>query len=216
MVTRRGTMFRGSRLHYAEIGGTSAAAGPLVQLGWVDEAPNLDVEQVQTLLTKAELIDNFPILRPYRALKKAKLVAVLRAQIVGSQPFQAWCKQTSDRVYHLIVRPLCERFRLMFFGNFHQDWTDFVLTDLGLFAYEKVPASLQSPAFRTRAEIDAFQQLHLCRQSLAADLPLDQVMPAIPAPITDCEWLEDHRQKLLFQIARAYERQGNPAAALAI
>ena len=42
-----------------------------VQSGCVDEAPDLNVEQLQTLLTKAELIDNFPILRPYRALKKA-------------------------------------------------------------------------------------------------------------------------------------------------
>jgi hypothetical protein len=216
MVTRRGTMFRGSRLHYAEIGGTSAAARPLVQLGWVDAAPDLDVEQLQTLLTKAELIDNFPILRPYRALKKAELVAVLRAQIVGSQPFQAWCKQTSERVYQLLIAALCERFRLMFFGNFRQDWSEFVLADLGVFTYEKVPAALQSPAFRSRAHIDAFEQLYECRQRLDAGTALAVVAAGMPAPIEDCDWLEDRRQKLLYQIARAYEKSADPGSALAV
>ena len=216
LVMRQNAFIRASRLKYPEIGETSAAAGPLVDRGWLDERPDLPLDELQRLLTKAELRDHFALSRAYSKLRKADLAAILRAQHPESRPFHAWCRGSLDRVYHLIVRPLCERFRLMFFGNFHQDWTDFVLTDLGLFAYEKVPASLQSPAFRTRAEINAFQQLHLCRQSLAADLPLDEVMAAIPAPITDSEWLEDHRQKLLFQIARAYERQGNPAAAVAI
>lgn len=216
LVMRQSAFIRASRLKYPEIGETSAAAGPLVDRGWLDERPDLQLDELQRLLTKAELRDHFALSRGYCKFRKAELATILRAQHPESRPFHAWCRGSLDRVYHLIVRSLCERFRLMFFGNFHQDWTDFVLTDLGLFAYEKVPASLQSPAFRTRAEINAFQQLHLCRQSLAADLPLDQVTAAIPAPITDSEWLEDHRQKLLSQIARAYERQGNRAAAVAI
>ncbi len=48
----------------------------------------------------------------------------------------------------------------MFFGNFHQDWSEFVLADLGVLTYEKVPAALQSPAFRSRAHVDAFEQLY--------------------------------------------------------
>jgi hypothetical protein len=216
MVTRRGTMFRRSRLQYAEIGDTSAAAGPLVQLGWVDEAPDLDVQRLQTLLTKAELIDNFPILRRHRALKKAELAAVLRAQTLGSQPFQAWCKQTRDRVYQLIVAALCERFRLMFFGNFRQDWSEFVLADLGVFTYEKVPAALQSPAFRTRTHIDAFERLYHCRQQLDAGIAVAVVAAGMPPPIEDCDWLEDRRQKLLFQIAGGHEKSGDPNSALAV
>lgn len=216
LVMRRGAFIRASRFTYPEIGETSAAAGPLVDRGWLDEKPDLQVDELQRLLTKAELLEHFALSRGYCKFRKDDLAAILRAQYPESRPFDGWCRGSTDRVYHLIARPLCERLRLLFFGNFHQDWTDFVLTDLGLFIYEKVPASLQSAAFRTRAEIDAFQQLHFCRQSFAADLPLDEVIAAIPAPITDSEWLEDHRQKLLFQFARAYERQGNPAAALTI
>jgi hypothetical protein len=216
LVTRNGTMFRRSRLNYAEIGDTAAAAAPLVQLGWVDEAPDLDVEQLQGLLTKAELLDNFPIVRPHRARKKPELVAVLRAQSPGSQPFQAWCKQTTDRVYQLIVAALCERFRLMFFGNFHQDWSEFVLADLGVLAYEKVPAALQSPAFCSRAHVDAFEQLYSCRQQLDGGFDLAAVAERVPAPVHDCDWLEDRRQKLLYQIARGHEKSGDPSSALAV
>jgi hypothetical protein len=216
MVMRQSAFIRASRLKYPEIGDTSSAVEPLVDKGWVDESPDMDVDELQRLLTKAELLDHFALSPAYRKLRKSELSAILRAQYSESRPFHTWCRGSIDRVYHLISRPLCERFRLIFFGNFHQDWTDFVLTDLGLFAYEKIPAALQSPAFRTRTHIDAFQQLYLCRQSFLADMPLDHVIAAIPAPITDSEWLEDHRQKLLFQIARAYERQGNRPAARAI
>jgi hypothetical protein len=216
LVTRDGTMFRRSRLNYAEIGDTAAAAAPLVRLGWVDEAPDLDVEQLQGLLTKAELLDNFPIVRPYRARKKPELVAVLRAQSLRSQPFQAWCKQTSDRVYRLTVAALCERFRLMFFGNFHQDWSEFVLADLGVLTYEKVPAALQSPAFATRAHVDAFEQLYQCRQQLVDGIALAAVAERMPPPIDDCDWLEDRRQKLLYQIARGHEKSGDPSSAQSV
>jgi len=216
MVMRQGAFFRRGRLNYPEIGETSAAVAPLFQLGWVDERPDLDVDQLQQLLTKAEFIDSFSVSRQYRTLKTSDLVAVLRAQYPGSKAFHGWCNESNDCVYQLMITPLCERFRLMFFGNFHQDWTEFVLTDLGIFAYEKIPASLQSLAFRTRAHIDSFEQLYRCRQWLDAGVSLDEVVAGIPSPISNCDWLEDRRQKLLFQIARAYEQSGEPDSALAV
>jgi Fanconi anemia-associated nuclease SAP domain len=116
----------------------------------VDELPDMDVDELQRLLTKAELLDHFALSPAYRKLRKFELAAILRAKYSESRPFHAWCRGSIDRVYHLISRPLCERFRLLFFGNFHQDWTDFVLTDLGLFAYEKIPAAKKTvPDFLT-------------------------------------------------------------------
>ena len=40
-----------------------------------------------------------------------------------------------------------DRLRLLFFGNLHQDWTEFVLSDLGLFRYEQVEFSSASRGF---------------------------------------------------------------------
>jgi hypothetical protein len=216
MVMRKGVLFRASRLNYPEIGEPSAAAAPLRDLGWVDDSPSLDMDQLQRLLAKTELLLHFRLPRRYEKLNKPDLVEVLHSQYPELKPFHAWCAESNDRVYELRVARLCERFRLIFFGNFHQDWTEFVLTDLGITSYEKIPTSLQSRPFGSRLHIDAFQQLQLCQQGLDAGLALDQVIAAIPPAIADCGWLEERRQKLLFQVARASERLGDFTTALAI
>jgi hypothetical protein len=214
MIMREGVLFRRSRLNYTEIGDTAEAATPLTRVGWVDDDPKLDVVDLQPLITKEELLRHFPGSRPYRNLTKPDLVAMLRGQCPEARSFQAWCRDSSDRVYQLLAAPLCERFRLMFFGNFQQDWTEFILRDIGVFVYEKVP--LHSRPFVTRAQVDAFEQLHRCGQWLGTGVPLDQVMAAIPAPIADSDWLERLRQKLIFQVGQAAERVGDPKSALAM
>jgi hypothetical protein len=214
MVMRKGVLFRASRLKYPEIGDTEAALSPLVHLGWVDDDPDLDVDQLQGLLNKAELLDCFLLARRYARLRKSELVLMLRAQHPESKPLHAWCERSHDRICELAVAPLCERLRLIFFGNFHQDWTEFVLTDLGVFAYEKIPSSSQGRPFGARRHFDAFEQLYRCRQWLDAGMEPFKVIAAIPPPVTDCDWLEDRRQRLLFQAARASERAGDPASAL--
>src|SRR3984957_7170129 len=216
MVMREGVLFRASRLKYPEIGETAAAMAPLVKVGWVDDEPQLDVGELQRLITKEELLQSFAQLRTYRNLTKSDLVAILRGQSPESRSFQAWRSESSDRVYQLRVAPVCERFRLMYFGNFHQDWSEFILRDLGIFTYEKIPSSLQSRPFCSRGHVDAFEQLHRCGQWLDTGVALDQVIAAIPAPIADSDWLEQRRQKLLFQVGQAAERAGDPKFALAV
>jgi VRR-NUC domain/Fanconi anemia-associated nuclease SAP domain len=214
MVMREGVSFRASRLNYPEIGETAAAIASLIRVGWVDDGPKLEVGDLQKLITKEELLHYFPWSRPYGNLTKPDLVAVLREQYPEARSFQAWCKGSSDQVYQLLVAPICERMRLMFFGNYRQDWREFVLRDLGVFVYEKVP--LHSRPFVTRTQVDVFEQLHLCGQWLDTGVALDQVMAAVPAPITDSDWLEQHRQKLIFQVGHAAERAGDPKAALEV
>ena len=216
MVMRKGDLFRASRLNYPEIGEASVARAPLVDMGWIDANPRLDIDQLQRLLRKAELMQYCRLTRVFKKLKKNDLVKMLRTLFPEPKPFHAWCANSSDRVYRLDIAPLCERFRLMFFGNFHQDWSEFVLTDLGVFRYERIPSSSQSRPFSSRTHIDALQQLYLCRQRLDAGLALNQVMAGIPPPITDSDWMEDQRQSILFQAARAAERTGDRPLALAI
>ena len=214
MAMREGVLFRASRLIYPEIGETAAAIASLIRAGWVDDDPELGVDDLQQLVTKQELLQHFPWLRSYRNLTKPDLVAVLRGQCPEGRSFQAWCKDSSDRVYQFLVAPICERFRLMFFGNFHQDWREFVLRDLGVFVYEKVPS--HSRPFATRAQVDAFEQLYRCGRWLGTGVALDRVIAAIPAPIADSDWLEQRRQKLIFHVGQAAERAGDPNSALAV
>jgi hypothetical protein len=212
MFMRRGTFFRLSRLRYAEIGDTAAAAEPLLRVRWLEE-PVLDAAALHRLLTKSELLDHLALPQPLHRLKKTELLAMLREQCPDSQPFRGWCAHSPDRVFHPLVKPLAERFRLMFFGNFRQDWTEFVLADLGITSYESVPG--RSAAFRTRAQIEVFHQLYRCRRDLDEGMALEKVLAAIPLPIADSDWLEDLRQRLLFKVAAAYERS-DVAAALAV
>jgi hypothetical protein len=213
MIMRTGRFFRLSRLHYPEIGNTAEAVAPLVGVGWVEE-PMLDVSELHRLLTKDEVIGHLRLPRPLSKLSKSALLHVVCEHYPDSRQFQGWCKDSPDRVYHLLVKPFAERFRLMFFGNFDQDWTEFVLADLGMYKYETTP--LRSAPFSTRAHIEAFHQLYRCRRSLEEGAEPAQVIASIPPPLTDNHWLESVRQNLLFQIATAYQKLNDAAAALAI
>ena len=53
---------------------------------------------------------------------------------------------------------VCERFRLMFFGNLHQDWSEFVLADLGVFQYERAfrRGLARIPVARRRGPLPGF------------------------------------------------------------
>jgi hypothetical protein len=104
----------------------------------------------------------------------------------------------------------------MFFGNFRQDWTEFVLSDLGIFKYEQICMHGKSRPFPTRRHVDGFLRLHRCREMLHTGGDLAQIELAMPPHMLGCDWLEARREKLRFQIARAYERAGECERASAI
>src|SRR5690606_7462917 len=132
MVMRKGALFRTGKLDYAEIGCPRAAAAPLVDLGWVDDQPLLGLTEVFALLRKAEIASAFRLTARLRAAPKGELMAALAATFIERRTFNAWCPDVDEVVYRVRVLDLCERLRLMFFGNFDQDWSQFVLADLGI------------------------------------------------------------------------------------
>ena len=215
LVMRRGVLFRASKIQYEEIGETRAAAAPLIAFEWVSDHPKLGIEDLLGLLKKSEVIRCLKLPGRYAAWRKADLAVVLKAEFPGPRYLEEWCAG-SEVVYALVIGPVCERFRLMFFGNDRQSWAEFVTADLGIFNYEKVERSAHSRAFQTRAQIEAFLQVQQCRELLRAGMPLDDLCAIVPAPIEDSEWLEERRQKLKFLIAREYERAGEDAKALAM
>jgi hypothetical protein len=215
LVMRRGNLFRASKIHYAEIGGTDTAAGPLIESGWVSDRPKLRMDELSRLLTKSELIRCLKMPSRYVGWRKPDLEAVLKAQFPEPRYFADWYG-TGDLVYALPIGPVCERFRLMFFGNDRQSWTEFVTADLKIFNFEKIERALHSRPFQTRAQIDIFLRLQDCRELLDQGMPLDELAAMMPEAVHDCEWLEERRQKLLFRIAREYERAREDAKALSM
>ncbi|MGE4407416.1 VRR-NUC domain-containing protein, partial [Pseudomonas sp.] len=213
MVMRKGTLFRASKLLYREIGCPHRAAQALIEQGWLDPDPELPLEQLFVLLKKSELAQTFGAAGA-GSLRKSELLESLRAHHSQARSLADWCAQLDDRVFALCIDPLCERLRLMFFGNIHQDWSEFVLADLGIYRYEQVPFSGDSRAFHSRADLDAYLQLHRCRERFDAGDDLAGVLAEIPQRPYANDWLESRRGKLLLRIAQQFERLGDLPEAL--
>jgi hypothetical protein len=212
LIMRKGELFRESKIAYAEIGATAAAAAPLIALQWLDPEPRLSLQELFGLLRRSELAQIFGELGCGSA--KSLALEALRAVHTDSRGLAQWGSSCRERVYRVSVAPLCTRLRLLFFGNFRQDWSEFVLTRLQIFRYEQVEIGAQSRAFQTREEIEQFYALYDCRQCLAEEAPLDEVLARLPREPLGNEWLEARRAKLTFQIAHEYERRGAAAQAL--
>ena len=169
MVMRKGEHFRADKLVYPEIGDTLSAAAPLIENGWLDPAPALDLPTLFRLFTKAEL-------------GGSAAQATGRAGVPNSARKADWLEALSELedgyqappdkpVYRLTLMPLCDRFRLMFFGNLYQDWSEFVLSDLGTFQYEPVSFSQGVRPFQSRRDVDAYLHLNACRDQFQAAPP---------------------------------------------
>ncbi|MET1077691.1 MAG: VRR-NUC domain-containing protein [Pseudomonas sp.] len=212
MLMRKGELFRASKLQYAEIGDPQLAAAPLLALNWLDDRPLLSLEQLFGLLRKRELDT---LLQPLgRALGKAQSLATLLPDYPVPLPLSDWPVVIEDRVYHLRLRGLEERLRLMFFGNLQQDWSEFVLAELGIFQYERVECPPSSRAFRTRQDLDLYLHLNQCREALRAGACADTLLPQLAGCVSENAWLEQRRAKLLFRIAQSEEKAARLSSAL--
>jgi hypothetical protein len=216
MVMRKGTLFRASKLNYAEIGNTHEAARPLAELGLIEDDPLLTLDELFELLQKPEITRVFQLAPHVRALRKADQLAALAAVFDGARRFSGWYADAGDHAYRNCTQALCDRLRLISFGNYHQDWTEFVLSDLGIYQYEKVAFPPAARGFRSRRDIDDFLALHQCHERFAEGEAPAAVLADLPPCAPDNEWLRSRRAKLVFSIAQHVEKQGDWAAAHAL
>ncbi|WP_110656330.1 VRR-NUC domain-containing protein [Salinicola halimionae] len=212
MVMRKGVDFRASRLLYAEIGDTIEAAVPLVAAGWVEESATLSIEALFGLATKPEIGADMSAwltdLGVGRSAGKGAWLATLRAETPEPRTLAEWLPALQDRHYRLTVDAMCERFRLMFFGNLRQHWSEFVLAELGVYRFESVELEAASRAFSRREELEAYHHLHGCRERFDADEPLETLLIDVPRVAFDNDWLERRRGRLIYKLAYRLERQG--------
>ena len=224
MVMRTGELFRADKLHYPELPVPEAEALKLlVQEGWLDNSPELSLDDLFRLFTLAELRSVFggwlhqqghP-----KTLGKAQMRELLAEAFSELKPLQHWLAEAvgeqAPQVVQLQDMALFDRIRLMFFGNLRQSWTDFVLVELGVQQFEPVPFTPESRAFQRRAEVDCYLQMHQCRERLDIGEPAADVWPDAPGPV-DHPWLTSRRDRLLLELGRQAERQGERELALEV
>ena len=218
MVMRKGVDFRASRLVYAEIGDSVEAAKPMIERGWIEEDVPLSLEALFSLATRAEIGadmgDCLLALGVGRSAGKGVWLAALQAASPQPRPLTEWLPTLGDRHYRLTVDAMCERFRLMFFGNLRQHWSEFVLSELGVYRFEHVELDASSRAFSRREELEAYHHLHRCRERFEADESLESLLPDVPRVAFDNDWLERRRGRLIYKLAYRLERQGELDRAL--
>ena len=143
-------------------------------------------------------------------MTKAELLAQLQDRHTDARTFCDWHPQSDETVYALRIADCCDRLRLMYFGNLHQDWSEFVLAELGVYQYEKVAFSAASRGFQTRRDIDDYLLLFRCRERLYTEPADVTVLAEIAAAISRTPyvnpWIEQRRGRLLYQLGREYER----------
>ncbi|WP_447555009.1 VRR-NUC domain-containing protein [Vreelandella sp. EE22] len=211
MVMRKGELFRLGKLAYAEIGDSSAAIIPLHEQGLVEQDP---------ALTSAELFHHLRLSELRHALaseirdaglgaspSKKALIDTLAPTLEAVQPLSVWWPQAPDRFVRLTVMAVCDRLRLMFFGNLRQDWTEFVLTELGRQRFEPVTLSSEARAFAHREEVTTYLTLHRLRERLAEGETPATLFKEVPAESAN-RWLATRRDRLLVSLGREAERSG--------
>ncbi|MBY8289967.1 VRR-NUC domain-containing protein [Vibrio fluvialis] len=211
LLSRRGNWFRSDKAEYKEIGDQQQALSELAALGFITLNPDADISTLaEKLLTKAEIVALFPTL-PKQSRKEA-LLAQLSQQIIAKEiglPFS---------VIYLNQGEMIELLLVLFFANTHQDFSQFVLDDLGLNNFERYQLSRERRFFQDREQVEVLRKLthiqslyDLCPKPTPTEL--DKWQRLLPEP---CEHpsIERKRQHLMNQLARDYERHQAFAPAL--
>lgn len=226
MISRKGDLFRVSKLQYEELGACADALAPLLQIQWVEPNPELSLAAVFGVLTRPELtawLGRF-------AGTKAQWLAAHEPHCPERLPWCAWFEtlpgearpigqnsQTGAWVQDLIqlsIRPLHDIFQLLFFGNQRQSLAEFVLADLGVFRYQPVNFTEACRSFNAREDVDLYRELQAIKTQFDLDGDALRALSQLPARPEHSHGLARRFDRLCFSLAYALEQSGAGMQAL--
>ncbi len=221
LVSRKGPHFRSDKLSYPEIADLNAAARELAGGGFLSINESLETQELAALLLRNELVDllhqqpDFPNRAQLRAMKRPELVEqvgamdrVLLNQLIRNQ----------FTLYTPLGLEILQILRLLFFGNLHQDLTEFVLLDLGLLRYEDYQINEADRLFNKRAVLDQTIHLYLLRDKVyeAIENEDEETLAAIPHMLPEVAEppLISRKNAILNRLGSWFERKREYALAL--
>jgi len=220
LMMRKGPLFRRMTLRYAEIPDVEGALEALTALSWLDTDPKLSPQDLALVLNSEELRVTLSIQRGRRTRlqradsQQSQLDLPLQEWPTKPRPLAEWNPHLAGAIVRLCIEPLIKRLQLLFFGNHHQSWAEFVLTDLGVKRYERVAIDADSRAFHSREEIDHFYRLNDCRIALDAGEPAEVVRERAFVPTQISSWLRSRFIHLQLRIGESLEKADKRELAL--
>lgn len=208
LVQRTSAYLRLSKINYPEIN-QEASLNKLSNAGLIDLDSN-SLEECLPLFTQRELcnaLGSNSSTPPF-----ADSTSWTTPDLFGDSAIAKLL--SNDRVIKVNFKQTIEIFRLLFFGNLHQDFSSFVMRDLGLQRFEPYPVEQHSLLFNTREQILAHLYCHkgmeqfdtACEQGVDALLELHNELPQrIENDKTLCRRLDRLHNKIARQLERESE-----------
>lgn len=218
LIMRRGEWFRSDKISYPEINNIAQAYHDCQQARLINYPAVCSASDWSSLCLKQELLDT---LKQWgidnTQSNKTEIQRTLIAHFDDkSGTSQQWLARATFDVIQLTCNSLFNLIKVLFFGNAHQDWSEFVLTELGHQRYEDVAFDTSVAAFQKRSDVDVFITMSTLSDALFNNvLPAEAVFDQLP-PEPETSWLSYRWHKLVFRCGHAIERQGNIDHALKI
>jgi hypothetical protein len=210
LIQRKGPLFRCDKLAYAEVTDLNGSIAELKQRGFLDEGEDAEIFDKLSLLTKKELLDLPEAGELDRSAKKAMLLDELADVDAEFSRFE-------------IVRPLhgdiLQLYMLLFFGNLNQNFTEFVLNDLGVTPFENYAINGGTSFFRDRHIVDQILTLYDLNEASYAIVEegdrdsISEFVETLPKRSSNPHLARRH-DRILNRLARQYERLGELEGAL--
>lgn len=219
LLGRRHNQVRQDKCHYTEIQDFTAAIDELIAADLLERNQLDDAMDWLILATRPELLQTFPevaLPKPKSAIKKHELCCVI-AEVVDVEMIKT---MLPFDVLAPTCREMLETFRLLFFGNLHQDFTDFVLHELGVMPFEQYPLDVEGRYFDQRSVLDATLAMYSLQAAAervmeSAELSLKEFAQDHLHSIDVSEPLLQRRySKVLNRVARQLERESEPELAI--
>ncbi len=174
LLSRKGPIFRRDRIAYREVPSIDAALCELIAAGFADRARNASAGELLCLLLRAELAEIADELVPEALSPRARKDQLLRS-LLAADVDRARLRDATFERFEAVRLGRLEQvavFRLLFFGNLHQDWTEIMLRDIGAVRYEAYQLRRDLRLFPSRQAVDDYLRLrragHAARRHLDA------------------------------------------------
>jgi hypothetical protein len=159
MANRKGNVFANNTLQYAEIPSTTEAIAELEKQGFISKVNEQAIdffEEIIQVFTKKELLLFLQHCNPslYKSSKTLK-IKELHNTIFTNIPYTDFLQAIP--ITEIIIQKKTENvnfYKFLFFGNAHQDMTEFVLRDMGIVKFNTFADSQFTALFQSRAEAD--------------------------------------------------------------